>query len=506
MTLIALALDGLDECMFALPELNTIATLFRERKGGSLASTLPYITPVAFASMQTGVDPSAHGISYFFKNVNPFFNAPIKFYTSADIRIKTFYEILHDNKKKCFVMGLPFSYPSKISGDVVFDWFAGKKEVGSLVHPSDLLNEFPAIKDLIAFPEDSVSLQTKITNIYRSAKSISDIILKVVQSHKYDFCFFYMGTPDQLAHAVLHELLDNEKKDYLRIARDALSVVDNTVKGIINELRSQDDLMIFSDHGHHVYEKVLNVNNWLEENGYLVYGDNNSASRVDSSHVFRNLHSMINSDGSMETRPQRVVVPKWAGDAVRQSATLRKVALPMRRMLEKKLGTSIVDEKSIDVDRSLAATAGPLAGSIYINPKLPEAKRKAVRNEIIKKISSINGIDAYASDTVYKENVAGMYDISDVLLDSSKYDFGKFGVSSIVDSRGPNHRRKGVIILIGDSFNGQAPQNASLLDLMPTILHLMGSPAPEGTIHGRVLSEALSRKSIEPHVSSVNAS
>jgi arylsulfatase A-like enzyme len=50
---------------------------------------------------------------------------------------------------------------------------------------------------------------------------------------------------------------------------------------------------------------------------------------------------------------------------------------------------------------------------------------------------------------------------------------------------------EGMIVATGPAFEpGSVPQNASLLDIAPTVLHLLGVPVPED-MDGRVLDELL---------------
>ena len=54
-----------------------------------------------------------------------------------------------------------------------------------------------------------------------------------------------------------------------------------------------------------------------------------------------------------------------------------------------------------------------------------------------------------------------------------------------------DHRMEGVLVAAGPPFRpGATPEQASLLDIAPTILHLLGVPVPDD-MDGRVLSEIL---------------
>jgi hypothetical protein len=54
-----------------------------------------------------------------------------------------------------------------------------------------------------------------------------------------------------------------------------------------------------------------------------------------------------------------------------------------------------------------------------------------------------------------------------------------------------DHRMEGVLIAAGPAFRpGSSPHQANLLDIAPTVLHLLGVPIPED-MDGRILTELL---------------
>ena len=54
-----------------------------------------------------------------------------------------------------------------------------------------------------------------------------------------------------------------------------------------------------------------------------------------------------------------------------------------------------------------------------------------------------------------------------------------------------DHRLEGILIASGPAFRpGAEPRDASLLDIAPTVLHLLGVPVPDD-MDGRVLTELL---------------
>ncbi|MEM4325637.1 MAG: hypothetical protein QXE62_07735, partial [Candidatus Nitrosocaldaceae archaeon] len=85
------------------------------------------------------------------------------------------------------------------------------------------------------------------------------------------------------------------------------------------------------------------------------------------------------------------------------------------------------------------------------------------------------------------------YSIADIYLESSRY-WIRRGLEGTVFSNMyiAHHRRQGVLTLVGDAFSNTA-KSARIMDIAPTILHIMDCPIPND-MEGRVLVEALSNR------------
>ena len=71
------------------------------------------------------------------------------------------------------------------------------------------------------------------------------------------------------------------------------------------------------------------------------------------------------------------------------------------------------------------------------------------------------------------------------------YDFTTNQVISPAFGPTGDHRMEGVLIATGPGFvPGSSPEQANLLDIAPTVLHLLGVPVPDD-MDGRVLTELL---------------
>jgi predicted AlkP superfamily phosphohydrolase/phosphomutase len=478
MKVIVLALDGFDVNLLSLNEFSYLAALYKNGVSSHLMSTIPYTTPTAFATMQTGKDAGKHGISGFLK-----FDGITKsrLYNGSDIEDKTFYEILHEYKKRCFIMGLPYNYPPRISGDIVFDWLSGKSSK-SLIHPTSLVDGFPELAELRMFPDHANTMEEFMERLQKETIKLLDIITKVFRSRKYDFCFFYVPAPDRIQHKIAVDIAEGNNSASVRIAKQTFQEIDNCIKTMNSELRNDEALMIMSDHGFTTYNQQFFINDWLKENGFLTYGRSN---------IYKDDRSVrakvrYSDDDEVDDHLRTVRIPKSMGRFIRKHQTIRHLALSMRMNLERSLGWSIIDTPSVNLDASQAVCFEALEQGIYLNRRvLSNGQLEDTKKELIKKLSS-SGVEAYDRNELYSGPKVN--ELADVYLASSRCCFGiGVGGNGFEHMRVGAHRREGILLMLGNSFT-KHPNAPTLLDLAPTILHLMDVPVPVD-MQGHVLSE-----------------
>jgi predicted AlkP superfamily phosphohydrolase/phosphomutase len=486
MVVVTLALDGFDENLFKLEEFGHTRDLFRNSPSSSLQSTLPALTPSAFVSMQTGKDVGKHGVSGFLR----FDGTSARPYTGADIKDKTFYEILSEQGKKCFLLSMPYSYPARIHGDVVFDWLSiGKGHSHDCVYPSTLFESYPELYDYEIFPNAGDGVADYIQNIKKSSEALDRTIRHVISSKRYDYNFFLIRATDWIQHSLLSQIMSGDKSTKVRIAREAFSIIDKTVHYVAQNIRGNDSLIIMSDHGFTTYKHRFYINDWLKENGYLATSNKTTDSLEKTKYPFL-LDNPVNP-----TDASHAHVPGFVSKMVREHYTLMRAAGFFRGKLERMLNTRFVLSQPIDIEKSLAFAVEESAGSIYLNKKtLSEDQALDLKKELLSKLSSIREIETFDSRALYGPSVAST--VPDIYLTSSKY-WIRRGLAGTIfsDIYQDHHRRQGILVLTGEAFE-KSPANPTMMDIAPTILHILNSPVPDD-MEGRVLYESLKSTSEE---------
>lgn len=225
-----------------------------------LMSTTPPLTPPAWTSIATGVVPGKHGIYNFhevIKSENGFVSRLI---TGKETCYPRIHEILSMYKIKNIVANLPATYyvPEWVSrySIVVSDWLSPSIKV-STDRFSYLAEAFS--KNMYAMelnnPRD-LSLQTR-----ERIEAIIKALIKAVDEVKPWVVFTVFSELDWIMH---------KDKEFIRgkdleVYKDLFIKIDKYV-GFLR--KKEYRILIVSDHGFHVFNKVVYPKRILEENGF----------------------------------------------------------------------------------------------------------------------------------------------------------------------------------------------------------------------------------------------
>ncbi len=236
-----------------------IAELLDESLKINLYSTDPPWTPPAWTSIASGVNPGKHGIYSFYNAKKLDFGFATKLITGVEAKYPRLHEVLSIYKRKCFVANLPGTYyvPSYVSSYcvVVSDWLSPSIRVNSQGY------EYLRIafgKNLIAKDlQDPYILSNKLGH---RVKSICRAIEKFVMSNSVDLIFVVFSELDWIMHKDIKfvKLTDSE------LYTGVLEEIDSLAKKLY---MLGYRLVIVSDHGFKVYNKVYYPRKALEEHG-----------------------------------------------------------------------------------------------------------------------------------------------------------------------------------------------------------------------------------------------
>jgi predicted AlkP superfamily phosphohydrolase/phosphomutase len=509
MKVFVLGLDGatwniLDPLVQA-GELPHLARLIEQGVSGTLHSVFPPLSPVAWTGVMTGKNSGKHGIFEFLEHGHH----PLKGRVNSSRAIKTelVWEIAGRHGKTTVAGGVPMSYPPRPAPGFYLGDFL------SPANASDFVSD-PAI---FAELEQAIGpyrpWSTAVHDGGREAEVLAELTgflehhLKAVRFLMdrcgWDLFMFDLMATDRAQHELWHVW---EPRHRATRGRDLSALragfiefwrtLDRGLGAIEAALPPETALILMSDHGFGPIEWYVNFNVWLLERGDIAL---NRSFYVKQKQWFYRCG----------------VTPEWfynwmvhwgLGDQ-RVSRFRGKQASLLERFAE----SVFLSRRHIDWSRTRAYAQGNF-GQIFLNLRgrqpqgcvAPEDARPLL-DDLKAGLLAIPHPETgeplvervYERDELYSGPYAHLApDLTVVLRDWRYRTIGLHDFTTnrlIAPAFGPtgDHRMEGVLIAAGPPFRlGASPEKANLLDLAPTVLHLLGVPVP-ADMDGRVLTEIL---------------
>lgn len=455
----------------ALPNL---ARLIEDGASGTLQSTTPPWTPVAWPSMITGRNPGKHGVFDFFTRSG----YEKSLIDRTDVRSPYLWEVLAAQGKTPLVINFPVTHP------------VSHLERGAIV-PGYLASE-----DAEFFPEHIRADYEEEHGPYRIYPDYGDeggpAEYRSVAKHRREMARFLddrynwdlLAVQFQVTDTVFHDFDDDDRR------RAVYEAVDEFVGDIVG-LGDDPTVIVASDHGMGDYDGVFYINSWLANNGYCetttgdvtYFRDTKSElknTEVDSSTT--SLERTLSAAGRVGLTQRRIhsVVE-----------TLGLSAL-VSRLVPDGVGQAAQAER-VDWARSMAFQALFNSWGIHLNVAnrepsgtVPTDEYEDVRTSLIQRLQSVKRPDGErlfrtvrrredvywgdhldeAPDIVFEPQDC-RYDVSGTILDTFRAWKHK------------NHKPDGIVAVNGSSVTAATVTDAAIYDVAPTIAALLDIPLDE---------------------------
>jgi predicted AlkP superfamily phosphohydrolase/phosphomutase len=462
-----------------------LASLWRRAAYGTLRSSDPMVTPVAWASFLTGCTPLDHGI-HDFEYIETS-DRTIRPNHAGCIRVPNLWQVLSASGREVVSLNLPMNYPPpRVKGIIVggsdapdLDWaFAQCRAFGQ-----EIRAEVPDFSHKIVWkrrPRDLDELRQKSERNRAIFRAQVDAAERADRRTDWAALMVHFHNLDSLQHR-LWPLLDidstGERIDHWNAEVDGCVRVLDECVGRLLELAARRDAAVIavSDHGFGPCKALVNVNGLLRAAGLqrgLMYGTR-----------FR-------------YRAQRL------GERLHRWLTRRAPG-----GLSRRLPRSVEGALGCDWKRTVAfAPFGQLCGSIFLHAETTtgESVAERVRTEVIEVCRAAR--DPESGAPLFRDvfSTAERYGIdpaerglADVLaLSADGYQAqAKWGVTlrNEILRSDPDlpatHWMDGVVAVDAPGVVPGERLRAELNDLAPTALAMLGVAIPE-TMDGRVLHEA----------------
>lgn len=503
---------GLDGATFDLIKpwadqgfLPTLRHLLQAGAHGSLRSTIPPMTGPAWTSFATGVNPGKHRLyDWIAREPQSYRFTPV---TALDCRAPTIYSLLSQVGRRVCTLNIPMTYPPLPVNGLMVAGLPAPVANASITYPSELYDEIiSAVGEYILYPDPGQAYSDSgvdafLARLYKTTEVRMKTLAYLRQREAWDFTMVVLNGTDTICHALWkfmderHPLHDPTRAArYGNAIRDYYQTVDGYLAQIVETLPDDTTLVIMSDHGFGPFHKFIHVNNWLLQEGFMALQP--GALTQLKAALFRRGFSPMNVYDTLM---------RFGLGALKREV--------VRGQGQGLLKTFFLSFSDVDWSRTQAYSLGNV-GQIRINlagrePQgivQPGAEYEQVRNRIIDRLATLRDPQTGEAvvETVYRreeiysgEHVDAAADIIFIPRRLEYFGFGEyeFGSHAIIESmkRGISgtHRMNGIFLAYGAAIRpGAQTDDASLVDLAPTILHLMGEAIP-AHMDGRALQEVL---------------
>ena len=491
-----------------------LAKLMKAGVSGPLQSIMPPITPPAWTSFMTGKNPGKHGIFHFVETEHGGY--AMNYANATSRRSPTVWKLLNNAGYSVGTMNIPFTYPPEPLNGFQISGMDTPSETSPFIHPPELRDEL--VKHVGGIQLDlrflgAMSTDERRNQVLAEMKQLDEqwtkAALYLLQNHPQDVMMFVFMSMDTVQHYFWQHM---DKEHFLHdpklapkfgdAVRNVYERLDVAAGQIIDRLPTETTVFVISDHGGGpVVDRTIFLNRYLAQLGLLHYHEKaTSGIRKLGKKILRLGFSLLRSTLSSRQKS--------------------RLALLFPKILQKS-EMAYTSFTSIDWNRTKAYCSEVLASppSIWINLKgvkpqgiVDAAEYESLITFIIEKLAELKDprTGKPVINRVYRrhEVFQGPFaeEGADLILDwwsedslfstqpSFPEDTNKPALiirehrPSETSEWGGTHRLHGIVIARGPAFKGGAEiANARLIDIAPTLLHLLDVPVPED-MDGKVLT------------------
>ncbi len=477
--------------------LPNLARLMGEGAWGLLESTLPPVTSPAWPSFATGKNPGKHGVFDFIKPEGGQFSLV----NSTSIRARTLWQLLSEAGRRVGVINVPVTYPpTPVNGFLISGLLAPPS--GHIAYPGGLLARY---RDELGPYRLGPNVQYKEGNEEPFIADLLDLVerrerytLRLMADHPWDFLMVHFQATDVLQHAFWkfadpdHPCHDPAAAArFLPMMQSVFRRVDQAIGRFLERLDEETTVLVMSDHGFGPLHWVVNLNLVLLDAGLLCL-KRDPLTRLRSG-LFR-----------AGLTPASV----WS---LIERVGLQNYVWLVSKSTRNKVVSKFLSFDNVDWSRTRAYAIGHV-GQVYVNLKgrephgivEPGAEYQAVRREVTEALRGVlhptTGKPLLERVIPGEEAAHGPYaaqgaDLHIIFDGYRAIAFPLFATDSRLVTRqirGDSgcHRLHGLLIAWGAGVRPGQVEGARIVDLAPTILHLLGLPVPDD-MDGRVLTSLL---------------
>jgi predicted AlkP superfamily phosphohydrolase/phosphomutase len=483
----------------------TMARLQVQGAWGPLRTVAPPITAPAWTSFKTGMSPGRHGVfEFMYRAEGTYTLSPVN---ARRCGARAIWDLLSEAGHRVVVVNVPMTYPPHpVNGAMITGLFTPRRgdlwEVDFTYPPQ--LREWLRQRygRYLVHPTEVYArgqMDRMLAELHFELERRTEVVLDLMGEHDPDFAMVVYNGTDKIGHALWHCLDPRhpfhdpaEAARYGPIVQEYFQAVDRTLARLLEAVDDDTYVTLMSDHGMGPIYRFVYLNNWLLEEGYL------------------RLRSDL-ATGLKRAAFRLGFTPINVYDGLVKLGLARLRTRVDFRPRERLLARFFLSLNNVDWGRTRAYSLGNV-GQIYLNVRGREpegivergAEYEAVRDGIITRLRELR--DPQSGEPIMTEiyRREELYDgpyldeAPDIVILPRNLEYQAAGTSAFMHNRvlGPprgnagGHRMEGIWLLKGPGVRaGLRLDGARIIDLAPTLLHLMGQPVPTD-MDGAVLHDA----------------
>lgn len=504
MPVLVIALDGatfdiLDAWLDA-DKLPTLKKLRDEGARASLMTTFPPITAAAWNSFATGKNPAKHGIFEFLQRKQGSYD--VEAMTATHRKARSLWQILSEAGKNVIVINVPVTYPpEKVNGSLVSGMPVPANRTDFAYPPelaSELLNWFPDY----SINATSVYIRGKaddfLQDIRRELNQRLTVAENLMQRQDWDFAMVHILGTDRIQHEFWHCMDETHPKHtdeapkYKNAILEYYQEIDRNLHRVLDLADENTTVFVISDHGFGALHKFVYLNTWLLAEGFLVLKQN----------ALTRLKSLAFKLGFSPTNIYKLVA------ALGMAGVRGGMDMGKRQQL---LDVLFLSLKDVDWSKTKAYARGNF-GQIFLNVKgrepegivqlgadyektvqaiinhLPTLKDPQTGQPLVERVERRKNL--FAGDYLDRAPDIAVFMRDETYVPLGTADFPANTVAENAIGNTGDHRFNGILMMHGRGVEKMDLNEASLMDIAPTVLHLLNLPVPTD-MDGKVLLKAL---------------
>jgi predicted AlkP superfamily phosphohydrolase/phosphomutase len=479
-------------------DLPNLAQMMAEGIHGPLESTIPPVTAPAWSTFATGVNLGKHSVFDFIRPMGGRYDLV----NATSIRAPTLWKILSEAGRKVGVMNVPVTYPPQpVNGFVIGGMLSPMS--GAFTYPTDLLDQYEGQLEpyrIAPHVQYKPGNETEfIDDLLNLVERRGEYALRLMADYPYDFLMFHFQATDVMQHAFWRYVDPSHPRyDPQAAARfgSGLEQLYRRVDDYIGQMRDRltDDttVIVMSDHGFGSLHYVVNMNLFLLDQGLLKLKKG----------AWTRLKAGLFRAG---------LTPASIWHLVERTG-LQNYVWQVSKSTRNKVVGKFLSFDDVDWSQTVAYSIGHV-GQIYVNLKgrepegvvEPGEQYEAVKQRVTNALHQLRHPETgqplmdrvIPGDQVVHGPYAHQGPDLHIVMDGYRtISFPLFATDRHIVTRqirGDSgcHRLHGVFIAAGPEIQpGKTIENPHIMDLAPTILHLMNLPVLDD-MDGHVLTEAL---------------